>query len=440
MGSTERSESRSQRRPPDAAARRLVQIVSNGSMPTATGHYFAAVPVDVGGTEVEGGTATTDVGSAVMYVDVIGSTVPSVGDQLVAYGVGGRWVAERGGNGAAGCCQTRCAPCSIPQKDLQLDYTNLLTGNGTTTLHYSTVYGYGHWESDCTNGLIYTFQCAGAGGKLELLVTYYTTGSCPDGQPQYCTSLGNPPYALSLVSSQCQPFSATFVSESTGCPALTGGGYTQFVVSDPSPVAPTAGLMCQTVCLGVSGVDVQILSDGHQVAAGATAGALGCIYLIWPGSPGVYTVVIGGMSYPNQTLACAGQWGLCSPCSVPNRLTATLVCSTGTYTTTAVSGGGAFSPLLGTTCGGNPEEPLIQLIVELTCASGVFGFMVSSAWTACVMGSPSPGLAYLTLPLPSTYQCSPYLVEFTDFPADCLGGLFFNNPPGCNIDSLTFTA
>lgn len=84
--------------PTDGAARQLVQVFNNGAMPTANDHYFSAHPVNVGGEESEGSTPTFDVNTTqVVIVDVLGSTPPSVGDMLVATGVGGRWVAEKGG-------------------------------------------------------------------------------------------------------------------------------------------------------------------------------------------------------------------------------------------------------------------------------------------------------------------------------------------------------
>lgn len=92
--------------PPDGTARRLVQVYNAGSMPTATDHYFAANPVDVGSPEVEGGSAVFSVNSnQTLYVDVVGAGVPSSGDYLTVYGIGGRWIAEMAGN--------QLCPCSL---------------------------------------------------------------------------------------------------------------------------------------------------------------------------------------------------------------------------------------------------------------------------------------------------------------------------------------
>ena len=235
----------------------------------------------------------------------------------------------RGCGGTINCCQLKCQPCTLPQKDLLLTWTNPLTGNGSTTLVYN---GAGIWTSACTNGLIYQLSCSG--GQIDFQVIYFTTGSCPGGTQQYCSNLRTSPYGLTLSAYSCSPLSLTFTSQSAGCPVITGSGYTKFIVTDPNPAANPPGLMCQTVCLGVSGVPVAIENaSGTVLASCTTTGSVGCCYMTWPGSPGSYTVVVDGISYPNQKLSCGGTWGFCDLCpgGLPSTITATLVCSTGTY-------------------------------------------------------------------------------------------------------------
>ena len=83
--------------PSQTTARRLVQIHDGGSMPSAADHFFLAYPIELDGTEAEGGTGTPVVdASQPIIVDVLGHA-PSAGDILTAYAVGGRWVAERAG-------------------------------------------------------------------------------------------------------------------------------------------------------------------------------------------------------------------------------------------------------------------------------------------------------------------------------------------------------
>lgn len=90
------------------SSRRLVQVYNAGDMPASNDHFFATHPVEINGSETEGGAGTPVVDtSTTLYVDVLGTTVPSVGDILTAYAVGGRWVAERG-SGGCGCCSCLC--------------------------------------------------------------------------------------------------------------------------------------------------------------------------------------------------------------------------------------------------------------------------------------------------------------------------------------------
>lgn len=100
------------RRPPTAASRRLVSIYNGGSMPSQPDHVFLAHPVDIDGTEAEGGSATPQVNvSGTIPVTVLWGA-PQVGDLLVATSVGGRWVAERTG-GSTTICVVICTP-SVP--------------------------------------------------------------------------------------------------------------------------------------------------------------------------------------------------------------------------------------------------------------------------------------------------------------------------------------
>ena len=317
------------------AARRLVQIINNGSMPTSGDHYFAAVPLDVGGVEKEGGAATSSAGSAIMYVDVLGTMAPVAGDQLTAYAVGGRWVAEHGGAGnTLLCCQVKCSPCNVPKKDLQLAYTNPILGNGIVTLVYNI--SSGTWTSTCANGLLFELLCSG--GSLEFRVIYFTTGSCPTGTQQYCSNARTSPFGLTLASYDCQPFSLTFTDTSASCPVVASAGYTQFVVTDPSPVTTPPGLMCQAVTVLVCGgaavanaVVTIYTSEGGSFVAGGTTNANGVFYAWWQGSPGSYYLTVTATGQPSFAAAvkmvCSGGTVVqlvvpgyqvcCAGCSIP---------------------------------------------------------------------------------------------------------------------------
>ena len=213
--------------------------------------------------------------------------------------------------GGSNCCQTTCSPCQVPQKDLQLAYTNIISGNGTCTLYYTG----SNWESDCTNGLTYRLLCNA--GQVELRVIYYTTGSCPSGAQQYCSNLRSSPYVLTLSASACTPLSLTFTSTSMGCPTITNSGYTMFVVTDPDPVDNPPGLMCQNFAVGycqlgqLAGATVTVYTSmGGTLVASGTTNSVGGAHLWWQGTPGPYYVEVTATDIPTYTatlsLACGG--------------------------------------------------------------------------------------------------------------------------------------
>ncbi len=210
------------------SAQCAVQIYNGGSMPTSTGRFFLANPVTFMATETEGGTdgGTADTSTS-LYVLVLGSTTPNVGDILTAYAVGGRWVAERGVGSGGGSLS--CSPCAIPEGDLTLSWVNNLLGNGETTLTYTTVGGNKSWLSGCANGLLYELFCTS--GSIELRVLFFITGTCPDGMAGYCSNLRALPFALTLSSYSCSPFSLTFTLSNTGCPAVSGIGYQELIIT-----------------------------------------------------------------------------------------------------------------------------------------------------------------------------------------------------------------
>ncbi len=211
--------------PTPTTPRRLVQIYDGGAIPSAADHFFLAYPIELDGAEAEGGTGAPVIDSTQpIIVDVLGHA-PSVGDILTAYAVGGRWVAEKAGFTGGG--SLACSPCNIPTQNLTLSWVNVDSGNGSTTLTYSTAPA--AWTSGCSNGLLYKLVCTG--GQVELRVIYFTSGSCPTGTQQYCSNLRTAPVGLTLSSLTCSPLSMTFLSNATGCPTITSNGYTTFTIT-----------------------------------------------------------------------------------------------------------------------------------------------------------------------------------------------------------------
>jgi hypothetical protein len=80
-----------------------------GRMPTDPGHFFLVNPiVGINGSECQGCPGSPVFDPAQQTPVLVLGNAPSVGDMLVCFGVGGRWVAE------ADCeCSTNCAPVTI---------------------------------------------------------------------------------------------------------------------------------------------------------------------------------------------------------------------------------------------------------------------------------------------------------------------------------------
>jgi hypothetical protein len=210
---------------PYSSARMLVQVYNGGSMPATTPAVYFTHPVLVTGSETEGGSGTLTADTATTLPVVVLGQVPSVGDYLTAYAVGGRWVSERGA-GSGGGGTTACSPCSIPNEDLTITWTNILTGNGSATMTYTP----GQWETGCVDsGILFRLACNG--GSIELRAIFFLSGFCPTGSTNYCSNLRTSPLTLTLASHLCSPFSLTFTVSEVGCPEVYDEGNTQFIIT-----------------------------------------------------------------------------------------------------------------------------------------------------------------------------------------------------------------
>src|SRR5262249_53512375 len=102
---------RRRRGPAAGTRRRLVQIYDGGSIPTGGDKFYLTHPVELGGTEAEGGVYTVSVDTTQTIPVVILGDAVIAGDLVVAYAIGGRWVAERR---EAGEHFIACDDCNIP--------------------------------------------------------------------------------------------------------------------------------------------------------------------------------------------------------------------------------------------------------------------------------------------------------------------------------------
>jgi hypothetical protein len=145
-----------------------VQVYCGGSpVPGAT------VTIEEGSTTIGSGTtdSTGNVvigipgdGSYTVFISKAGySAVTSSGVNLTCGGIYGVTAFCVGGES--------CEPCTIPTQDLTLTWTNMLFGNGSVALTFTSP---NNWRSGCagTPPVYYVLQCTG--GHIELQVHYFT--------------------------------------------------------------------------------------------------------------------------------------------------------------------------------------------------------------------------------------------------------------------------
>lgn len=208
---------------PRGTLRFLGKVIDGGAMPGATDHVFLVNPVKLYGAETEGSPAVLAVdGSRTIPVVAIGASAPAVGDLLLAFSVGGRWVARAGGS-----TTLSCSPCLLPKKNLTLSWTNALLGAGSATLTFNPP---SQWNSSCIHDMLVQLSCPGT--LMQLSIAYFLSGQCPTGQPQSCTSRGFNPFSITLGTSSCSPLLVQFLVSGTGCPALWNDGYSAFTITE----------------------------------------------------------------------------------------------------------------------------------------------------------------------------------------------------------------
>ncbi|AMV37375.1 hypothetical protein [Planctomyces sp. SH-PL62] len=194
-----------------------------GAIPTATGRVFLVNPASLDGGESEGALATVAVdASRSVPVVVVGTKVPQAGDLIVAFAVGGRWIASLTGEPPSPVC----GGCTAPRRDLTVSFTNSLLGPGSAVMAFN---GVDEWTSGCVNQLTLRLICRN--GQSSFQATYHTGTPCPGGQPVSCSSPGQAPLGLTPTGSSCTPFLLQFSLSAASCPSLAAQGYTRFTIT-----------------------------------------------------------------------------------------------------------------------------------------------------------------------------------------------------------------
>jgi hypothetical protein len=164
---------------PYTTGRQLVQIYDGGAIPTAPNKFFLCRPVTLTGSSAEGQTSTTAVDATTTMPVLVLGNAPVAGDLLIAYAVGGRWVAERGSSGGG-----TGAPCTLncPLPDVgSLNWTwatwplggTIYTGMGVSTWagNWRLI---APWTAGASQEFLFTLGCNG--NQLGVTVSLFPQG------------------------------------------------------------------------------------------------------------------------------------------------------------------------------------------------------------------------------------------------------------------------
>jgi len=205
------------------AQRFLGRVVDGGAAPTSTDRIFLLNPTTLSGAESVGaGPLVGADPSRRVPVIVVGSKLPKAGDILVAFSIGGRWVAETG----TPPTHVECEGCLTPRTNLTVSWANFLTGPGSTTLIYD---GVDSWDSPCVNQLKLNLTCRQ--GSATFQIQYFLSGPCPTGLATGCSSPGPSPVGMAPTQVLCSPFLRRYAVTAASCPALASQGYSQFTIT-----------------------------------------------------------------------------------------------------------------------------------------------------------------------------------------------------------------
>jgi len=228
---------------PTTTARVLCRTTSQGSYPTATGRYFLVNPLEVTGAESEGGSATLTPDMSNTFAVLVTRGVPTLGSNLVARSIGGRWVAEiKAASVSCGGVLTVTVTCIFGP------FTTPISGATVTITQGPTTF------TATTNSLGQAVFSPGASGTWNVTATKtnYTTYtgtvvfSCINGSKSATTapSTGVISGRISGCNGVSLPGVALEVRNSTGTTVLATGTTTSATSGDNYSISfPTGGAL-----------------------------------------------------------------------------------------------------------------------------------------------------------------------------------------------------
>ena len=215
----------------------LFQVVNLGSIPTATGYYFATHRIDLVATpESEGIGAGYAARSGVVYVLILGSRVPVSGDVVQAKLIDGRWVASTAYAGPLGHILVGC-PCTHLPDSVYMRIIGPPSGGVNQIVYAATLtfqsrpsdmstYNFnnpGYWSNVFTASdgfTIYRYYLA-CNPFGQYIIGYALTPTSPTGYPAAFAFVSALP---GRSGNTCSPFSMT--NTYSPSPAITSQGVT----------------------------------------------------------------------------------------------------------------------------------------------------------------------------------------------------------------------
>ena len=339
---------------PIVVQRQAVQVYDGGNLPNTTPRVFLTRPILFDGSEAEGSGYTVNVDSTrSIPVLVLGTQAPSAGDNLVATGVGGRWVAERGLGGGSSC-----QICVIVT-----DCVGAIVSGATVSITGPT-------SGTCTtdgSGVCCVDVTAGGSGTYTIAVSktgYYTTS-----QQVAVTCPGTTNVSLKLTNDS----SKITIIEVKGCGSAAVQGAI-VTLCGTSQATDSMGRTYWTISINQT-CTLTISKPGYTTYSGPYV-TTNCVYVL-----------------STYTLSLAAGFVCCGTCPVPQTLYVTDGCGTQTITWNG-SSWVATTPCLSTSgtiltdvsgsciCAHNGSGTVLYSYSG-TCASGVFSLNCQTTEIDC---------------------------------------------------------